>query len=159
MRIIYLLLALVLLIFGGAKLWEATRSPEEKIAGKLADAEEAFNDSRLRPCLDLFDRNFTESTKGYTYDDVKRALIGTFMREVHPTTKELLYRVAISEIEIEVFGEIATTAFFVELSKKKNEDWPVEWSFRFAGEMIESESDGWQFTKGTVETTEGARPR
>ena len=159
MRYTYLLLALVLLVFGGFQAWRVTRPPEVKIQRKLGAFEEGFNDSVLSPCMDLFERSFFEGSKGYSYDDIKGGIISVFFREVHPVTKEFMYRVAFSEVEIDAYKETAQVSFLVELRKQREEEWPLKWSFRFAGEMIETESDGWQFVKGSAETLEGARPR
>jgi len=162
MRYTYLLLALVVLVFGGCQVWRVTRPPEVKIQWKLDAFEEGFNDTVLSPCMDLFEPSFFEGTpgsEGATYDGIKGGLIYVFFRDVHPKTKEFMYRVSFTEVEIDVYKETAQVSFLVELRKQREEEWPLKWSFRFAGEMIETESDGWQLVKGSAETLEGRRPR
>jgi len=158
MRYTYLLLALLVLGFGGFQIWQSTRPPEVKIQRKLDAAEEGFNDSVLRPCLDLFDPGFFEGSKGYSYDDIRAGITAAFFREVDPKTKEFLYRLSITEEEIDAYKDTAEVSFLVELRKLIREEWELKWSFRFAGEMKDTESDGWQFMKGGVDTLEGARP-
>ena len=159
MRFTYLLLVLAILVIGGFQAWRATRPPEVKIQRKLDAFEEGFNDSVLSPCMDLFEPSFFESSEGHTFDNIKTAIISMFFREIHPVTKEFLFRVAFSEVEIDAYKETAQVSFLVELRKQQQEEWPLKWSIRFAGEMIETESDGWQFVKGSAETLEGVRPR
>ena len=161
MRPILIVCFSILLGYAALKGCQALRSPEEVILAKLDDAVEGFNETRLGPVMDLFERDFVESNKGYTRELIKSGVIAAFFREVDPQTKEFLYRALINEVEIVVDEdeENASANLQVDLQKLRLGEWVVVWAFDMEGQLKVTEYDGWQFYSGRVETVAGDRPR
>jgi len=159
MRPTLIVLALIALVVGGVQAWHALQSPEDLIQGKLDDAVEAFNDTHLGPCMELFSPDFAETPHGYTKEDVKSGIVSAFFSEVDPETKAFLYRVSISEVEIEAGEDGADASLLVRLMQRRGDDWELAWNFRLEGRLVEEDRGGWQFLRAAVETVDGRRPR
>ncbi|MFT5286989.1 MAG: hypothetical protein ACI8TQ_003164 [Planctomycetota bacterium] len=161
MRNVYVICLAILIGFGAYKGCLSFRSPEEVILDKLEAAVEGFNETRLSPVLDLFERDFVESNKGYTRDQIKSGVIAAFFREVDPQTKEFLYRVSVNEAEVLVEDDEtnASATLQVDLQKLRLGEWKPVWSFDLEGDLVVTEYNGWQFRTAKVETVTGNRPR
>jgi hypothetical protein len=146
-RVLFALLALVVLFYAVRGLVRFLASDETKIRRLVAGMEEAYNAGRPGSCVGPLAKDWRHES--YQLD--RELLLGALFqvaRERDRETHELLTRVTVDEdaATVTVQDERATLALEALFERRRAGAWRETWRVRVEAELADGE-DGWQIVK------------
>ena len=162
-RVLFGLLAVVLLWFGGRAIVHALASDETKIRWVIEDMTDGFNETRMNPIMTGLAQDFVDADSGFGKDDVRAGLAQLFLQSKDPQTKRFPYRVQVSPEEFSLHvqrGEPRTAELdlVAHFDESAGEEWHPAWTAKVHAEL-QLGPDGWKIRRAHVVTLEGKRPR
>jgi len=161
-RVLFGVLAIVLLWFGVRAIVHFFASDETKIRWVVEDMVDGFNDTRMNPIMTGLAQDFVDESSGHKYkkDDVRAGLAQMFLQRKDPKTKRFPFRVQVPEEEFHVqvqrveprTAELDLVAYFDESA---GEEWHPQGKIQVHAELLLG-PDGWKIRHTRVD---GKYPR
>jgi len=158
-RVLFGILAVVLLWFGVRAIVHLLASDETKIRWLVEDMVDGFNETRMNPIMTGLAQDFVDEHSGRGKDDVRAALAQMFLQDKDPKTKRFPYRVQVPEQEFSVQvqrAEPRTAALdlVANFDESAGEEWHPVRSAAVHAELLLG-PDGWKIRRARVDK----RPR
>lgn len=154
-RILFALIALVVLFLGARSLLRFFSSDETKIRRLVAQMEEAYNAGKPGSCVGPLSKDWRH--EGYELD--RELLLGALFqaaRERDKETRQLRTRVEVDEqaVVVTVDGEHATLATEATFFRLRAGAWEESWRMRIEAELSDGD-DGWEIVKSRHQDERG----
>ncbi len=162
-RLLFGLVALILLWFGVRAIVHAFASDETKIRWVVEDMADGFNDTRMNPIMSGLAQDFLEDSWGADRELARAGLAQMFLQQKDALTKKFPYRVRIPEQEfhVQVHESEPRTAEFdlvAQFEQSKGEEWTSRWTAKVHAELVLAPG-GWKIRRARLDDGGGQRLR
>ena len=162
-RILFGLLALLLLWFGVRAIVRALASDETRIRWVIEDMADGFNQTRMNPIMNGLAEDFLEDSWGADKELARAGLAQMFLQSKDSRTKKFPYRVQIPEqdFRVQVHEGGPRTAEFdlvAQFDESKGEEWHPRWTAKVHAQLVLAPG-GWKIRRARVDDGGGTRLR